>query len=298
VKLNRLVAVEIGGRQGPSGAPGPAGPAGPPGSTGPAGATGPSGEPGPTGPQGPAGATGPTGPEGPQGLAGGQGIAGPTGPTGPGGAQGITGPTGATGATGPGGAPGITGPTGPAGGQGIAGPTGPTGPQGPAGTVGRSSMTANVSASGATTVIIGPTLTLQASAPIAGQVYKLRASFRYVRVGTAAMNLVFALRIAGAAAVTLAVVTPTVAGTYDGYVEAFLTIRTVGNTGTAMCSIHVHGGGTTQAQDFSGHLTDISADGIDTTQNRTIDVVANMSTGTASNVLTISQGYTALEFSP
>lgn len=152
-------------------------------------------------------------------------------------------------------------------------------------------MVANAQAAGATTVLVGPTHTFLANTLGAAQVYRWRASFRYVRVGTAAMNLNFVLRIAGAAAVTLAVVTPTVAGTYDGFVEAYLTVRTIGNTGTAMCSIHVDAGNTTQAQHFGGHLTDISVDGIDTTQNRTIDVTANMSTGTASNVLTLSQGF-------
>lgn len=152
-------------------------------------------------------------------------------------------------------------------------------------------MTANVSASGATTVLVGPTAQLNANTPAVGQVYRLRASVRYVRVGTAAMNLVFGLRVGGNPSFSLSVVTPTTAATYDGEVEAYLTIRSTGAGGTYMASIHASFGGTTQAQHFGGHITDIGTDSINTTQVNLLELVANMSTGTASNVLTISQGH-------
>jgi hypothetical protein len=152
-------------------------------------------------------------------------------------------------------------------------------------------MTANAQASGATTVIVGPSHTFLANTLGVDQVYRLRASVRYVRVGTAAMNLVFALRVAGSPAFTLAVVTPTVAATYDGEVEAYFTIRSTGSGGTYIASIRATFGGTTQAQHFGGHITDIGVDSINTTNNCLVELVANMSANTASNVLTISQGH-------
>lgn len=94
---------------------------------------------GPQGPTGPTGNTGPAGPTGPQGPAGADGATGPTGATGP---QGPTGPQGATGATGPQGPQGDTGPTG------ATGATGPTGPMPD------------------TTMILGRTLTVVASAAV------------------------------------------------------------------------------------------------------------------------------------
>lgn len=132
------------GPTGPSS--GSTGPTGPTGNTGPASTVaGPTGATGATG----FGATGATGAQGPTGVTG--PSAAPTGPTGATG-TGNTGPTGRTGPTGPtgAGAAGGTGPTGPTG-SGTTGPTGsggtgPTGPTGPA--------------SGGSSDIRPPTLTL------------------------------------------------------------------------------------------------------------------------------------------
>lgn len=75
-KLERGVANEQAGPQGP---PGVDGKDGAPGPQGPKGDTGPAGADGAQGPVGPAGATGPTGPAGPQGPKGDTGPQGPAG---------------------------------------------------------------------------------------------------------------------------------------------------------------------------------------------------------------------------
>lgn len=151
-KLERGVANEQVGPQGPPGVDGKDGAPGPAGADGKDGAPGPQGEqgpPGPEGPQGPAGIAGADGPPGPAGKDGegvpaggavGQVLAKKTAadydtqwidpPEGGGGTQGPPGPQGPKGDKGD---PGPEGPPGPVGPQGEPGKDGATGPQGPKG---------------------------------------------------------------------------------------------------------------------------------------------------------------------
>ena len=158
-------------------------------------------------------------------------------------------------------------------------------------TVPRNALVANVSASGALTNLVcaaftaGPTLTV-------GQVYKFTGLFKYLHTAAATPTLTLELSVEGTAIVA-AVATPvSTATTFSGKVEAYMTVRAVGASGSVMGAVQLEATGLTLANAEGGTtLVDTTPDTIDLTTTKLFELRARMTTAVASNTLTFSQGW-------
>lgn len=263
---------------GATGAPGTTGATGPQGIQGLVGATGVSGilgglgNTGPVGPTGVTGATGATGAQGSAGAAGATGVAGPTGVTG---ATGVAGPTGVTGATGVAGPTGVTGVAGPTGNTGVAGPTGVTGATGPA--MGLSAIVAASGGIAASEVqVVG--YTAPANEMVAGTSYRLTAAG--VCTSTVANTPIIRVRVGtttltGNIAGTLSLTAAASGAAIPFFIDAILTIRTAGASGTCIASIVVQNHGVTGLSNATPRVGQpVVTVVVDTTAQKIIELTA------------------------
>ena len=156
----------------------------------------------------------------------------------------------------------------------------------------QNALVANAAATAAVTNLVGASLNAPANFLKVGQVWAFRAPFTYLHTAAATPTLTLELAVAGAAIVA-AVVTPVAtATTFHGMFEGFLTVRTVGASGSVMGAVFIRSHGLTLANAACEVAqVDTTADTIDTTIARLIELRARMTTAVASNTLTISQGW-------
>ena len=173
-------------------------------------------------------------------------------------------------------------------------PTGGTGPQGPQGTTGVASLTANQEATAATTVLVGCTYTIPANSAAIGTVYSLFVAYRFVKT-TSPPTLTARLTVAGTAVGTLVVSSVSSATTSGGYFQGTITFRTTGAGGTLMAEFQgANNHGITNATNWTPHDVVIATTAVDTTATKAIEIDVKMTTGVASNTLTLSTGYVQL----
>lgn len=248
------------------------------------GATGAAGGLGNTGPVGPTGVTGATGAQGGAGAVGATGVAGPTGVTGATGVAGSTGVTGATGVAGPTGGVGATGVAGPTGVTGVAGPTGNTGVAGPTGVTGATGpamgLSAIVAASGGIAAsevqVVG--YTAPANEMVAGTSYRLTAAG--VCTSTVANTPVIRVRVGtttltGNIAGTLSLTAAASGAAIPFFIDAILTVRTAGASGTCIASIVVQNHGVTGLSNATPRVGQpVATVVVDTTAQKIIELTA------------------------
>ena len=156
----------------------------------------------------------------------------------------------------------------------------------------QNALLTNQAAAAATTNLVGATLNAPANFLKAGQVWAFRAPFTYLHTAAATPTLTLELAVAGTAIVA-AVATPVAtAATFHGILEGFMTVRAVGVSGSVMGAVFIRSHGLTLAGAAADVVqVDTTADAIDTTVARLIELRARMTTAVASNTLTISQGW-------
>jgi hypothetical protein len=154
-------------------------------------------------------------------------------------------------------------------------------------------ITADASATNATTNLSGGTHTILANTVRVGTVFRLTIFFAFDHAGAAATpTLTFEVLIAGVVERTCVVTPVSTAGTYYGTAVAYMTVRTIGTTGTVMISpIVTTGVGATIPEAIEGP-TATSTDAINTTIDNTLQLRCRMTTAVASETLTVQQGFT------
>lgn len=150
-------------------------------------------------------------------------------------------------------------------------------------------LTANGSQSGTTTNIDCGTFTIPANTLRVGSAYRLYAHYVFTKTA-APPTLTFEVLINGVVVETLVATFTASAATVGGWVSALVVCRTTGSTGTAMITMtqETNGGSAIASQLMA--TTGTATDTVDTTVSRSLQLRARMTTGVASNVLTIVQG--------
>lgn len=157
---------------------------------------------------------------------------------------------------------------------------------------GMSSITANAAATNATTVLTGATWTMPANLATVGMVIKIRCNYRYVHTAVATPTLTCNLNVAGGSVASFVITPISIASTYGGYIEGYVTIRTTGAGGTLMSSLNGSNNfGLTSALNTDPQSVNIATSAINTTTTNVISLTMNMTTAVAANTLTISQGW-------
>lgn len=155
---------------------------------------------------------------------------------------------------------------------------------------GAASLTANAAATAATTILTGATWTLPANTATAGMVIRLRCNYRFVKT-IAPPTLTCNLTVNGASVAAFVISSVSSGTTSGGYIEGFITIRTIGAGGTLMSSLNgANNHGITNATNWNPTSTNIAATAINTTLDRIIALTMRMTTAVLGNTLTISQG--------
>jgi len=118
----------------------------------------------------------------------------------------------------------------------------------------------------------------------AGDVLHFHASGQLTVTSTPTLTI--ALYIGSTAVITLGALTVTGASASAIVIDGYITIRTVGATGTAVCDISVHAN--TEAIIF-GCAADTTADSINTTGDLACTLSFDWSAASTSNTITIAQ---------
>ncbi len=150
-------------------------------------------------------------------------------------------------------------------------------------------LTANASATNATTVLTAVSDVVPADTCRVGTCYRFTAYFVFVHTA-AATPLIRATINCGGVSRTVDMTPAAVASTYSGKVEALITYRTVGASGTAMLHVRFESNAGTAVNWALNGNTETSTQAIDTTANHTNSLTLNMVTAVASNTLTVVQG--------
>lgn len=156
----------------------------------------------------------------------------------------------------------------------------------------QNALLANASAVALATNLAGASLNAPANFLKVGQVWAFRMSFTFLHAAATTPTLTLELAVAGTAIVA-AVATPvTTATTFHGIAEGFLTVRAVGVSGSLMGAVFIRSHGLTLANAACevGQV-DTTADTVDTTVARLIELRMRMTTAVASNTLTVPQGW-------
>lgn len=213
------------------------------------------------------------------------GVPGPVGPVG---GTGTTGPTGPTGV-------GATGPTGPTGGTGTTGGTGPTGPTGATGTrnVLLGLTASSPSASAATTNLSCGPHTILANTTAIGDTYYGICYWEFVHTAAATPTLTFEALLGGVVLGTRTMTPVSTAATYSGYFECYVRFTAIGATGSLVATFPIaNNGGATIASQLGGNTAVLTASAtVDTTTSKTLEFRVRMTTGVASNTLTLYQAF-------
>lgn len=150
-------------------------------------------------------------------------------------------------------------------------------------------IVANASASAATTNLSCGTFTLPAGDMRVQGVYLFLAFFTFLHTAAATPTLTLELLVNGVV-VDTAVVTPqSQATTYAGRAYGMVTVRTTGSTGTIQANCWIESS-LAAAGALSDGSTSTATDTVDTTVARSVEMRIRMTTGVASNTLTVTQG--------
>lgn len=144
-----------------------------------------------------------------------------------------------------------------------------------------------VASTAAETTLLASAYTIQANWLTAGKTLRIRA--RGIIGNTGTPNLTLKVKLGGATVITTGAVTmSTITGSMDFFIDATVTIRTAGGTGTAIGQIagdYCTANGTAPLR-ISAPTASTTT--IDTTANSSFDVTAQWSASSASNTLTIT----------
>lgn len=159
-------------------------------------------------------------------------------------------------------------------------------------TGGASAIIANATATNAATNLTCCSMTIPAGKLRVGSVYRFLGYFVAVKVGGTALPTYTCELLINAVVVASFVITPVAtAATYTGTIIGWMTVRSIGAGGTAMCHIQTQNDvGATIASQLGGNNGTTTV-AIDTTVARTVEMRMRMTTAVASNVLTVTQGF-------
>ncbi len=143
-------------------------------------------------------------------------------------------------------------------------------------------------ATAVTTVLTGASYTAPANSAKVGQVFYLRNEFAFLHAAATTPSLACSLVI-GAAVLSFSLPQLAVATTFKGFLEALVTVRTIGAAGTARAQLRLRAMNITLANAEGGLDNDGSVTW-DTTASKQLALTMNMATAVASNTLTIGQG--------
>lgn len=150
-------------------------------------------------------------------------------------------------------------------------------------------ITANSAATAATTNLTCCSFTIPANSSRIGTTYRFTGWWVFAHTAAATPTLTAELLVNGAV-VSACIITPTATAlTHTGKLEAILTVRTIGASGTMM--IQMQNVSSVWAVGSNGGSNDTATDAIDTTVNRTAELRIRMTTAVASNTLTVTNGY-------
>lgn len=156
---------------------------------------------------------------------------------------------------------------------------------------GVASIIANTAATNATTILTGATWTMPANLATAGMVIRLRCNYRFVKT-VAPPTLTCNLNVAGASVASFVISSVSSGTTSAGYIEGYITIRTIGGVGTLMSGLNGNNNhGITNATNWNPTSTNIATSAINTTIGNVLSLTMRMTTAVAGNTLTISQGW-------
>ena len=152
--------------------------------------------------------------------------------------------------------------------------------------------TSNTTATAATTDLTVTSGTIPANSMSAGTVYRLTGYYVFVHTAAATPTLTAELLINGSAVETVVLTPVATAATYSGQLTATITCRTTGGSGTVMCTLmnESNAGATAVSEQIGSTAT--GTDTVDTTVDRSFELRIRMTTGVASNALTVIQGMT------
>jgi hypothetical protein len=143
-------------------------------------------------------------------------------------------------------------------------------------------------------VLVGASYTIPANTLAVGTVYRVRIHYRFVKT-TSPPTLTCNLNFGGASVAQIVITSVSSATTSGGWLEGTLTCITTGSGGTIMSAL-VGGNdhGITSAVNWTPELVNIATSAANTTIGNLISIDMKMTTGVASNTLTISQGFVEL----
>ncbi len=149
----------------------------------------------------------------------------------------------------------------------------------------------NGAATNAATNLTFGTFTVPANMMRVQSVLRFTGYFAFLHTAAATPTLTIEVLINGSVIETLVITPLSTAATYSGKVEALITVRTVGGSGTVFCNIWCV---TTAGSNSTGQIggtTGTATDVVDTTAARSIEMRIRMTTAVPSNTLTVTQGF-------
>jgi hypothetical protein len=139
-------------------------------------------------------------------------------------------------------------------------------------------------------VLVGATYTIPANSLAVGTMYRVRVHYRFVKTASPP-TLTCNLNFGGASVAQVIITSVSSATTSGGWLEGTITCRTTGSGGTIMSAlIGGNDHGITSAVNWNPELVNIATSSADTTASNVVSLDMKMTTGVASNTLTISQG--------
>jgi hypothetical protein len=124
--------------------------------------------------------------------------------------------------------------------------------------------------------------------------YRVRVHYRFVKT-TSPPTLTCNLNFGGASVAQIIITSVSSATTSGGWLEGTITCRTTGSGGTIMSAlVGSNDHGITSAVNWNPELVNIATSSADTTAANVVSLDMKMTTGVASNTLTISQGVVEL----
>ncbi len=156
----------------------------------------------------------------------------------------------------------------------------------------QNALLANQAATNATTNLVGATWNAPANAMKVGQVWRGTLWFTFLHTAAATPLLTAELAVGGATVLQQSITPVSTAGTFHGKLECVFTVRSSGAAGSVMAAMALRAQGLMLANAGANpSVVDTTADAVDTTIARLIELRMRMQTAVASNTLTISQGY-------
>lgn len=157
----------------------------------------------------------------------------------------------------------------------------------------QNALLVNAAVTNATTNIVGATLPNPANFLRVGQVWKFCATFQFVHTAAAAPTVIVELAYGATVIATFPAIQPvSMAATYHGLLEAYMTVRTAGAAGSVIAYVDARSPGLVVTNAFSGGAAcNIAPTTVDTTVVNAITLRMRMGSAVAANTLTMPQGW-------